>query len=438
MDDNKITLSLISLGCDKNLVESERALGLLNTGAYAFAPSEEDADVIIINTCGFIQAAVDEAREHISQALELKSEGSAKAVIVTGCMAQRYKERILQEFPEIDKIVYNTTDIPAAVTEALGRTSETGVNTETSARILSTPGHYAYLKIAEGCDNHCAYCAIPLIKGPFKSRPIEELLAEAKTLAVGGVRELIIVAQDTSLYGTDIYGRKRLPELLRELSQITGVAWLRLMYCYPEHIDDALIDEMATNPKVCHYLDMPIQHCSGDVLRSMNRHTDAEGLRMLVSKLRGAMPDIILRTTVMTGFPGETREDFQSLLSFLNDMRFDRLGAFAYSREEGTPAFDFPNQVPAKTSLARRDRVMEQQSSVSAAKLNACKGKTLTVLIDGWDAENKMYYGRSYMDCPETDGLVFIEAPAKSLRIGEFTDILVTDALEYDLIGRVI
>ncbi|MDR1703079.1 MAG: 30S ribosomal protein S12 methylthiotransferase RimO [Clostridiales bacterium] len=428
--EDKRTVSLISLGCDKNLVDSEALLGALSgEESLIFTDDEEEARIIIINTCGFIKDAVDEASGHIQRALELKESGSCQTVAVTGCMVQRYGERMLADFPGIDIL----EPMPVKLAERLGFKRD-----DNQGRALATPGHYAYLKIAEGCDNRCSYCAIPYIKGPYTSRPMEDIIEEAEKLAAGGVKELIIVAQDTALYGRDIYGKQRLNELINRLSEVESLRWLRLMYCYPEHITDELIAAMAGNPKVCHYLDMPIQHAAGNILRAMGRKTDGSGLRALIDRLRAAMPDIILRTTVMTGFPGESHEDFQELLAFLEDVKFDKLGAFAYSREEMTPAYNFLNQVPKKTKESRKNRVMEQQNAISAEKLNGYIGRELEVLADGYDAVNKIFYGRSYMDCPETDGLTFITAPKGALEPGEFARVQITEAFEYDLIGRLI
>ena len=433
------SIALISLGCDKNLVESERILGTLSKGSYIFEVSEEEAHIIIINTCGFIRAAEDEAREHIAKAAALKESGSCLGIIITGCFAQRHKEKLLEEFPAIDKLVLNTEDLTAAAAELAGIDPGKLNPLSGNDRVLATPAHYAYLKIAEGCDNACAYCTIPLIKGRYKSVPMEELLEEARMLAGGGAKELVIIAQDTACYGMDLYGKSRIHELLRELSLIPGIEWLRVMYAYPEHITGDLIQEMCSNPKICHYLDMPIQHSNGNLLKRMGRASDEESLRSLIGKLRTAMPDIILRTTVMTGFPGEAKAEFQSMLKFLEDVKFDRLGAFAYSREEGTPAFDLPDQLIEKTKEARRDRVMEQQNLISREKLAGLLGKNLRVLIDGY--EDGLYYGRSYMDCPETDGLVYIEAPGPVLdyrtEIGSFVDVVIYETGDYDVWGRV-
>jgi ribosomal protein S12 methylthiotransferase len=427
---NKPKIALISLGCDKNLVESERILGALGGGGYELVPSEDDADIIIINTCGFIKSAADEAREHILGALDLKASGECRHVIVTGCLVQRYREMPADEFPGVDAFVAETDKVKDVVSGLTGIPAIGGVG-----RVLSTPPHYAYLKIAEGCDNECSYCAIPLIKGSFRSIPIDFLLTEAQTLASGGVRELIIVAQDTASYGMDLYGEPRIDQLLRELAMIEDIVWLRLMYCYPEHLTEELIYEIANNPKICHYLDIPIQHSDGDVLSRMGRKMNDEGLRGLISRLRAEVPDIILRTTVMAGFPGESKREFQSLLKFLEDTRFDRLGAFAYSREEGTPAYDMTGQLEEKTKEARRDRIMEQQSRISLENMRKHVGKTLRVLVDGWDGVAGVYFCRSYMDCPDVDGLIFVKAKYGRLNPGVFADVVITDAEEYDLYG---
>ena len=429
----KLKIALISLGCDKNLVESERILGALSGGSYEFVPGEEDADVIIINTCGFIKDAADEALEHIASALELGAK-----VVVTGCLVQRLadgdssdrgRSPLQVEYPAAS-FVGDTGKLARIVSELTGVEAVQGVD-----RVLSTPPHYAYLKIAEGCDNNCSYCTIPLIKGGYKSVPVDVLVAEARSLAGGGVKELIIVAQDTAYYGTDLYGSPRIVQLLQELSSVGGIERLRLMYCYPEHITDELIYEIANNPKVCRYLDMPIQHSNGNILRKMGRNIDEDGLRDLVVRLRTAAPEIILRTTVMAGFPGETKQEFQSMLKFLEEIRFDRLGAFAYSREEGTPAYDMPEQLPEKTKQARRDRIMEQQSRISLENNQKHIGKTLRVVVDGWDGIAGVYFCRSYMDCPEVDGLVYVKGKFGQLTAGEFVDVVINDAEEYDLYG---
>lgn len=432
MTDRKTSVALVSLGCDKNLVESETLLGALDSALYSFTTDESKADIIVVNTCGFIQPAAEEARERIGAALAYKAAGSCKAVVVTGCLAQRYKERLSAEFPSADAVAVTTDEAVRAITAASGKQAPAST-TNYGNRILSTPKHYAYLKIAEGCDNRCAYCAIPLIKGPYRSRSMEELAEEAAALAKRGVKELILVAQDTALYGADLYGAPSLDRLLRRLSEIPGVRWLRILYCYPEHITPGLIAEIAHNPAVCKYIDMPIQHADSGVLSRMGRKMGEEGLRKLINSLRGAIPDIALRTTVLVGFPGETDRDFDVLLAFLNDVGFDRLGAFAFSREEGTPAYDYPDQVPEKVKNRRRDRVMSRQAAISAKKQKLYIGKTIPVIIDGYDAEAELYYGRGQMDSPDIDGLVYIEA--ESLVTGDIYDILITDAFEYDLAG---
>lgn len=425
---DKPVVALISLGCDKNLVESERMLFAIG-GACVFCAEPEGADLIVINTCGFIRDATEEAREHIADALALKAGGCCRAVIVTGCAANRYSDELSADFPNIDKILTDTADLPAAIADIFNIDIP-----RQEGRILATPGHYAYLKIAEGCDNACAYCAIPMIKGPYKSQPMDTLLAEAEALAAGGVKELIIVAQDTAVYGADLYGEVRLVPLLRALSGIDAIRWIRLMYCYPEHIGDDLINEMSTNPKICKYLDMPIQHSGGDVLARMGRRMDEDALRALIARLRAAMPDIALRTTVMTGFPGETKAEFQGLLTFLDDMRFDRLGAFAYSREEGTAAYDMPDQLPERTKAARRDRLMTRQRDISEHNLRRFAGRRMSVLVEAWDGA--FYVGRSEMDCPDMDGVVYIRANENALQIGDFADVIITDTHDYDLSAK--
>lgn len=434
----KIKVALVSLGCDKNLVESEVMLGLINEagGLYELAPVLETADCIVINTCGFIKAAVDEAEEHIQNAVSLKGSGACKAVVAAGCMAQRFADRILKDFPQIDAIVANTDGIVTELNRVFGITGGAAAGpAEYSKRVLSTPGHYAYLKIAEGCDNCCAYCSIPIIKGSYKSRARERIISEAETLAARGVKELILVAQDTSLYGVDLYGESILHSLVGDLSKINGIEWIRIMYTYPEHITDGLIAEIAANPKVCRYLDIPVQHCSSKILKLMGRSSSYEELRGIIQKLRAVIPDISLRTTVITGFPGETNGDFLELLEFIRETRFDRLGAFEYSREEGTPAYNFPNQVDEKTKKYRRDRIMSLQMGISGQKLKARVGKTLKVIIDGQDGESGMYFGRSHMDSPDVDGEVFILS-GKPIETGSIISVKITGHTDYDLFGE--
>ncbi|MCL2375992.1 MAG: 30S ribosomal protein S12 methylthiotransferase RimO [Defluviitaleaceae bacterium] len=427
-----VKVALISLGCDKNRVDSEVMLGQLAGEACVFTPNLEEAEAIIVNTCGFLQDAVAEAREEIEKALEQKRTGLCCAVIITGCAAERYREEFAQN-SEIDAIlgVHEYGRIAEVMAVAFGDHGRTQF--APTSRVLSTPGHYAYFKIAEGCDKHCTYCTIPAIRGPYRSRTMESLLDEAAALAAQGVKELVIVAQDTTLYGTDIYGRQALHELLRELSQIDGIQWLRLLYCYPEHIYDGLIAEMVQNPKVLPYVDMPMQHASDKILKLMGRKSTQADLRATVAKLRDAIPGITLRTTLIAGFPGETKADFTDLCNFIQETQFDHLGVFAYSREEGTPADKLPGHLEGKTKEARKDRLMRLQQEISADKLLQKTGNVLEVLVEG--SQDDVYYGRSPSDAPEIDGLVYIEG-AQGLKSGDFVKVRITKSTEYDLIGE--
>ena len=427
-----IKVALISLGCDKNRVDSEVMLGQLAGEDCVFTPNLAEAEAIIVNTCGFLQDAVAEAREEIEKALEQKRTGLCRAVIITGCAAERYREEFAEN-SEIDAIlgVQEYNQIAEAMANAFGISGRPQV--APTGRVLSTPSHYAYFKIAEGCDKHCTYCTIPAIRGPYRSRTTESLLDEAVVLAAQGVKELVIVAQDTTLYGTDIYGRQVLHELLRDLAQIDGIHWLRLLYCYPEHIYDELITEMVQNPKVLPYVDMPMQHASDKILKLMGRKSTQEDLRATIVRLRDAIPDITLRTTLIAGFPGETKADFADLCNFIEEIRFDHLGVFAYSREEGTPADKLPGHLEDKTKEARKDRLMRMQQEISADKLLQKVGKVLEVLVEG--SQDGVYYGRSTADAPEIDGMVYIEG-AQGLKNGDFVKVRITESTEYDLIGE--
>ena len=429
-----IKVALISLGCDKNRVDSEVMLGLLAGEACVFTPRLAEAEAIIVNTCGFLQDAVAEAREEIEKALEQKRTGRCRAVIVTGCAAQRYRE--LFENDEIDAVlgVHEYSRIADVMRAAFGL-SGTGTHGEYSGRVLSTPGHYAYLKIAEGCDKTCTYCTIPAIRGPYRSRTVESLIDEAKQLAAQGVKELVLVAQDTTLYGMDIYGRQVLHELLRKLSEIEGIRWLRLLYCYPEHIYDDFITEMARNPKVLPYVDMPMQHAADKILRLMGRRSTQAELRATIAKLREAIPGVTLRTTLIAGFPGETKGDFTELCDFVKEIKFDRLGVFAYSREEGTPADKLEGHLVEKTKKARADRLMKIQQEVSMVKMAEKIGSNLEIIIEG--EEDGAYFGRSRADAPDIDGIVYVETE-KPLEMGEIVEVRVIDAGEYDLMGELL
>ncbi|MCC8060302.1 MAG: 30S ribosomal protein S12 methylthiotransferase RimO [Clostridiales bacterium] len=437
-------LLCISLGCDKNLVDTEKMLGLLGRDGYSFTDDEQEADIILINTCCFINDAKEESINTILEMAERKKEGKCRALIVTGCLAQRYRQEILDEIPEVDAIVGTGSydEIVSVIREALQ--GETVMRIDDvdrlpaveTGRMVTTGGHYAFLKIAEGCDKHCTYCIIPNLRGKYRSVPMEALLAEAQTLAEQGVRELILVAQETTLYGVDFGGRKLLPELLRRLAAIPGLCWIRLMYCYPEEITDELIAVIRTEKKICHYLDIPIQHASDRILRRMGRGATQEELRERIAKLRGEIPDIVLRTTMISGFPGETQEDHEELLDFVNEMEFDRLGVFTYSAEEDTPAATFPDQIPEEIKESRRDEIMELQQEIAFEKSESMVGRVLDVMIEGKVADEEAYVGRSYMDAPGVDGLVFINSGGTYMS-GDFVRVRVTGAADYDLIGEV-
>ncbi len=433
----------ISLGCDKNLTNSEEMLALLTGSGHEIVDAEEDAEIIVINTCCFIHDAKEESIENILEMAEYKKAGTCKVLIVTGCMAQRYKEEIIQEIPEVDAVLGTSSyrDILKAVDEACaGRHFEEyrDINElpEDSGRpILTTGGHYGYLKIAEGCDKHCTYCIIPSLRGKFRSVPEERLLAQAEYMAEQGVKELILVAQETTVYGTDIYGKKTLHILLKKLCQIKGIRWIRVLYCYPEEIYDELIQVMKEEKKICHYLDLPIQHASDKILKRMGRRTTRAQLTEIVEKLRREIPDIVLRTTLITGFPGETEEDHQELMEFVDEMEFDRLGAFTYSPEEGTPAEKMADQVPEELKEERRDQLMELQQEISLEKGNDRVGQELMVMIEGKVSGESAYIARTYGDAPKVDGYLFVQT-GELLMTGDFAKVRVTGALEYDLIGE--
>ncbi|MFR3766432.1 MAG: 30S ribosomal protein S12 methylthiotransferase RimO [Blautia sp.] len=433
----------ISLGCDKNLTNSEEMLALLTESGHEIVDSEEDAEIIVINTCCFIHDAKEESIENILEMAEYKKAGTCKVLIVTGCMAQRYKEEIIQEIPEVDAVLGTSSyrDILKAVEEACaGRHFEKyrDINElpEDSGRpVLTTGGHYGYLKIAEGCDKHCTYCIIPSLRGNFRSVPEERLLAQAEYMAEQGVKELILVAQETTVYGTDLYGKKTLHILLKKLCRIKGIRWIRVLYCYPEEIYDELIQVMKEEKKICHYLDLPIQHASDKILKRMGRRTTRAQLTEIIEKLRREIPDIVLRTTLITGFPGETEEDHQELMEFVDQMEFDRLGAFTYSPEEGTPAERMPDQVPEELKEERRDEIMELQQEISLEKGNDRIGQELMVMIEGKVSGESAYIARTYGDAPKVDGYLFVQT-GELLMTGDFAKVKVTGALEYDLIGE--
>lgn len=437
-------LLFISLGCDKNLVDSEMMMGLLHDRGYEFTDNEEEADIIVVNTCGFINDAKEESINTILEMAKYK-EKNLKALIAAGCLVERYKNEILQELPEIDAIVGTTAfdkicDVVDDVLadkkhneiESINKMCRPDVN-----RIITTGGYYSYLKIAEGCDKHCTYCSIPMIRGAYRSVPMDELVKEAEYLADNGVKELIIVAQEITVYGKDLYGEKKLPELLHRLCKVPGIQWIRLLYCYPEEITDELIETIRTEKKICHYIDMPIQHASDKILKAMGRRTNNAELRNIISKLRKEIPDICLRTTLITGFPGETEEDHKILLDFIDEMEFDRLGVFTYSPEEDTKAASLDNQVDEEVKLCRKDEIMELQQEISMDKSERLVGKELEVIIEGKASDEDVYVGRSYMDAPSVDGYVFINSE-EELMSGDFAKVRIVKAMEYDLIGELI
>ncbi|HJC57566.1 MAG TPA: 30S ribosomal protein S12 methylthiotransferase RimO [Candidatus Eisenbergiella intestinipullorum] len=433
----------VSLGCDKNLVDTEMMLGMLAQRGHSFTDDEAEAEAVVVNTCCFIGDAKEESVNTLLQMAELKKEGSIRVLIAAGCLAQRYQEEIRREIPEVDEIIGTMAidRVADAIDEVMAGKPKNHI-TEADApivygkkRSVTTGGHYAYLKIAEGCDKRCTYCIIPRVRGGYRSVPMEALLQEAETLVQGGVRELILVAQETTVYGKDLYGKKALPELLEKLCRIPGLYWIRLLYCYPEEITDELIACIKREPKICHYLDMPIQHASDRILKKMGRRTNQEELRERIGRIREEIPDICLRTTLISGFPGETQEDFEELYNFADEMEFDRLGVFAYSQEEGTPAALMPDQVPQEVKEARRDELMELQQEIAFEKAQEQKGRTLLAMIEGRVEDENAYVARTYMDAPGVDGLLFINT-AKQLLTGDFVRVRVTGACDYDLIGE--
>ena len=432
----------ISLGCDKNLADSEEMLGLLTAGGHEITDDETQADAIVINTCCFIKDAKEESVETILEMAEYKKTGSCHALIVTGCMAQRYQKEIIEEVPEVDAVLGTTSygDIVKALEEAaagnhfeeyrdIDYLPDTG-----SKRVLTTGGHFGYLKIAEGCDKHCTYCIIPKLRGKFRSVPMERLIDQAEDMAEQGVKELILVAQETTVYGKDLYGKKSLHILLQKLCEIKGIRWIRVLYCYPEEIYDELIDTIRDEKKICHYLDIPIQHASDRILKRMGRRTSKQELIDIVGKLRKEIPDIVLRTTLITGFPGETEEDHEELKEFVDEMEFDRLGVFTYSPEEDTPAAEMADQIPEEVKEERRDELMELQQEISYDRGQDRIGQELLVMIEGKVADESAYIGRTYGDAPKVDGYIFVQT-GELLMTGDFAKVRVTGALEYDLIG---
>lgn len=439
-----LKVGFVSLGCPKNQLDAEVMLHELYDAGFEIVSEDIDADVVIVNTCAFIESAKQESIDNIIDIGWLKKNRQLKGIVVTGCLAERYRDAIFDELPEVDAVlgVGSIHDIVKAVKSAAkGKRYSSYLDKDCVAlggeRIITTPEYYAYLKIAEGCDNRCTYCAIPNIRGKFRSRPMDELVDEAKVLEGLGVKELVIVAQDTTRYGVDLYGEYKLAELIHKISEATTIPWLRVLYCYPDKITDELIDEFRTNPRLVKYIDLPIQHISDDILRRMNRHGGSDVVRSAIARLR-EIPGMVIRTTVICGFPGETEADFEELCEFIKETKFDRLGAFAYSREEDTPAYDFADQVDEQIKQDRVDIVMAEQSRISE-ELNRKKiGEVLEVISEGWDEVSGAYFGRSYADAPEIDGKVYFRAPKNTVAEGEFVTVKVTEAVDYDLVGEIV
>lgn len=460
MNPTDTLIALISLGCDKNLVDSEGMLGQLLKKGFRLTEDEAEADVIIVNTCCFIDSAKEESINTILELAPYRTDGKCRALIVTGCLAERYRKEIAEELPEVDVVlgtgeydriletVLRLTDEAAfqnghdgkaadAAQESASGTSQVDAATIRRERVLLSGGYSTYLKIAEGCDKCCTYCVIPKVRGHYRSFPMEELILEAETLAKRGIKELILVAQETTRYGVDLYKEKKLPELLRKLCKIDGIEWIRLLYCYPEEVTDELIDVIRTEPKICPYLDLPIQHCDDTVLKRMGRRTDKSDLLRIIKKLREGIPGLALRTTLISGFPGETEEQHAELVDFVRNMKFDRLGIFPYSQEEGTPAAKLPQQLPDEVKEERRDEIMALQQEISAEISASFVGRTLRVLVEGRMPEDDVYVGRSYRDAPDVDGYVFFTAD-RDIMSGEFVEVSITGSSEYDLTGEMI
>ena len=439
-----IKVGMVSLGCSKNLVDSERMLYKLRERGYELVTEPGLADVAVVNTCGFIQSAKEEAIETIIELGKLKEDGTLKKIIITGCLTQRYQEEAAELFPEADAVIGigDNKDIIDILDHVLANERVVKFSPKldaelTGERIISTLPFFAYLKVAEGCSNCCTYCAIPQIRGEFRSVPMEEVLKEAQWLAENGVTELIVIAQDTTRYGEDLYGEPKLPELLEKLSEIEGIKWIRTLYCYPERITDKLLETIADNGKLIKYLDIPIQHCNGEILSRMNRWGDKERLSHLMAHIRKKVPDIVLRTTLITGFPGETEEQFSELAEFVQEQKFERLGCFAYSQEEGTKAAEMENQLSEEVKNHRADIIMEQQMLISAANNEKLMGKRLTAVVEGFDKFAECYFGRTEKDAPDIDGKVFFTSE-NPLEIGDYVEIEISDTLDYDLMGEVV
>lgn len=440
-----MNILFVSLGCDKNLVDSEVMLGLIREKGYNITNDEKEADIIVVNTCCFINDAKEESIQTILEMAEYKKTGNLKALVVTGCLAERYKAEIQEEIEEVDAVIGTSSyeNIVEVIDDVLVGKKIQNFNdvnylpSKKSNRVNTTGGFFSYLKIAEGCDKHCTYCIIPKVRGNYRSVPMEKLIEEAKMLASNDVKELILVAQETTLYGVDIYGKKSLPALLKEFCKIDGIEWIRILYCYPEEITDELIQVMKEEDKICNYLDMPIQHAADGILKRMGRRTNKQELLDIVSKLRKNIPDISLRTTLISGFPGETKEDHEEVLDFIDEVEFDRLGVFTYSPEDDTPAAKMESQIDEETKIARRDEIMELQQEISYELSEKMVGKTLKVLIEGKLPEDNIFIGRTYKDAPNVDGYIFVKSN-RELMSGEFVNALVTGAKEYDLMGEVV
>ncbi len=435
-------IGFVSLGCPKNQLDTEVMLYHVAQAGYEITAEETEADIVIINTCAFIESAKKESIDNIIDIGWLKENKNLKGIIVTGCLSERYRDSIFEELPEVDAVlgvgsIHNIVDAVKSVAESKKYSSYEDKNTVELGgdRVLTTPDHAAYLKIAEGCDNRCTYCAIPDIRGKFRSRPMDDLIREAKDLEDLGVKELTIVAQDTTRYGIDLYGEYKLPELLRRLAKETKIEWFRLLYCYPDKITDELVAEIRDNDRVVKYIDLPLQHISDKVLHRMNRHGDSKTIREVLGKLRREIPDIVIRTTFIVGFPGETEEDFQELCAFVDEVKFDRMGTFAYSREEDTPAYNFEDQIDEQVKQDRADIIMAQQYRINEERNQRFLNKTLKVLVEDYDVVAETYYGRSYMDAPEIDGKIYFSSK-KKLKAGTFVQVKIDEIGDYDLLGH--
>lgn len=436
-------VGMVSLGCAKNQVDAEMLMATLRNAGYELSDDAALADVAIVNTCGFIESAKQESIDEILELAKLKAEGKIKAIVVTGCLAERYKDEILKELPEVDAVagIGANADIADIIFKTLQGERPESFPPKTQLplcgeRVQSTPSYFAYIKVAEGCDNCCAYCAIPSIRGRYRSRTIENVVEEAKQLAQNGTKELIVIAQDTTRYGEDLYGHLALPELLKELCKIDGIRWIRMLYCYPDYITDELLQTMAQQEKIVKYMDLPLQHCNARVLKVMNRRGDRESLTALIQKMRAMVPDLVLRTTLITGFPGETDEEFTDLAEFVKEIRFERLGCFAYSQEEGTLAATMPNQIDEEVKNHRMEIIMEEQMRIMQENGEAQIGKTVTVLTEGFDRYAECYFGRTYADAPDIDGKVFFTVSGKKPRYGQFVQVNIEDCMDCDLTGE--